>query len=615
LGLHILSQAARAAIESEFKKYLDKRSALLPALWIAQGEVGYLPQAALLDVATLLDLSPVQVYDVATFYSMYHLQPVGTYHIQLCKTLSCALVGAEPILAHLKTRLGIDIDGITPDGLFSLACVECLAACGSGPTIQINDDYYEHLTPERIDQILDDLKRDGESPLASGPFCLPMMDVETSKTPKNELILFKNMQESGYDGLLCHYQQKGGYTAIAKVLGGISPEEVIETVKKSGLRGRGGAGFPTGTKWGFIPRHTPGPRYLCCNADESEPGTFKDRQLIERDPHQMIEGMIIASYALGVHTAYIYIRGEFILGAKILEKALGEAYQAGFLGKNILGSGFDLDIYVHRGAGAYICGEETALLESIEGKRGKPRTKPPFPAVHGLYQRPTVINNVETLSNIPHIILQGGEWYAAQGTGKSTGTRLFSISGHVKRPGNYEVPMGVTLREMIFEYAGGMRNDKKLKAIIPGGASAAFLTEAHLDVRMDFESIAAAGSMLGSGGVTVMDEETCMVGAAANLLEFFHHESCGKCTPCREGSSWILQILHRIETGSGAREDLDLLMTLSRRIEGMTVCAFGDAEIAPVLSTLKYFRGEYEAHMHEKGCPFRVNAEIALSRS
>jgi NADH-quinone oxidoreductase subunit F len=430
---------------------------------------------------------------------------------------------------------------------------------------------------------------------------------------KYELVLLKNMSQPGYTGSLADYERAGGYKAIRKVLGKISPADVTEMVKKSGLRGRGGAGFPTGVKWTFIPKDHPGPRYLCCNADESEPGTFKDRQLMERDPHQMIEGMIIAAYAIGVRTSYIYIRGEFVLGAKILERALAEAYQAGYLGADILGTGFGLDMYVHRGAGAYICGEETALLESLEGKRGLPRTKPPFPATHGLFQKPTVVNNVETLANIPYIVNRGPEWFALLGNPpKSSGTRVFCLSGHVKRPGNYEVPMGITFREMIYEIAGGMRGDKALKAFIPGGASAAFLTQAHLDVKMDFEAVAQAGSMLGSGGVTVMEEGTCMVWAAENLLHFFNHESCGKCTPCREGSSWLLQILRRIDHGKGQMEDLDTLARLCPNIAGRTVCAFGDAEIAPILSTLQYFRDEYEAHIREHRCPFRPQPAAEL---
>ena len=422
----------------------------------------------------------------------------------------------------------------------------------------------------------------------------------------HEPLLLKNMSQPGYRGSLTEYERAGGYQALKKVLGKIAPADITEMVKKSGLRGRGGAGFPTGVKWTFIPKDHPGPRYLVCNADESEPGTFKDRQLMERDPHQMIEGMILAAYAIGVRTAYIYIRGEFALGAKILERALAEAYQAGYLGADILGSGFALDLYVHRGAGAYICGEETALLESLEGKRGLPRIKPPFPATHGLFQKPTVVNNVETLSNIPHIVNRGPEWFAAIGNPpKSSGTRIFCMSGHVKRPGNYEVPMGITFREMIYDIAGGMRGEKPLKAFIPGGASAAFLMPRHLDVKLDFESVAQAGSMLGSGGVTVMEEGTCMVWAAENLLHFFNHESCGKCTPCREGSSWLLQILRRIDHGKGKMDDLATLLRLCGNIAGRTVCAFGDAEIAPITSTLQYFREEYEAHIREQRCPFR----------
>src|SRR5438270_11079917 len=386
----------------------------------------------------------------------------------------------------------------------------------------------------------------------------------------------------------------------------MSPNDVVEEIKRSGLRGRGGAGFPTGMKWSFLAKPEGVARYLVCNADESEPGTFKDRYLMEFLPHLLIEGMIVSSFALGSNVSYIYIRGEYDWITDILDNAIAEAKKNGFLGKNILSSGFDCEIYTHRGAGAYICGEETALLESLEGKRGLPRIKPPFPATHGFFKLPTVVNNVETLANVPHIINRGSEWFASIGSPpKSTGTRIFCLSGHVKRPGNYEVPMGITFREMIYEIAGGMRGDKPLKAFIPGGASAAFLTPAHLDVRMDFESLAQAGSMLGSGGVTVMEEGTCMVWAAESLLHFFNHESCGKCTPCREGSLWLLQILRRVEHGRGRQEDLDLLLRLCGNIAGRTVCAFGDAEIAPITSTLQHFRDEYEAHIREQRCPFR----------
>jgi NADH-quinone oxidoreductase subunit F len=410
-----------------------------------------------------------------------------------------------------------------------------------------------------------------------------------------EPILLKNMLTPGYTGSLADYERTGGYQALRKVLGKIAPAEVTAMVTKSGLRGRGGAGFPTGIKWGFLPKDYQGPRYLCCNADESEPGTFKDRQLMERDPHQVLEGIAIASYAIGSESSYIYIRGEFTLGATILERAIEEARAAGYLGKNIWGTGVTVEIYVHRGAGAYICGEETALLESLEGKRGLPRVKPPFPATHGLYGKPTVVNNVETLANLPYIITRGPEWFAGIGSPpKSTGTRVFCVSGHVRRPGNYEVPMGITFRELIYGQAGGMRSDKPLKAFIPGGASAPFLTPDHLDVKLDFESVAQAGSMLGSGGVTVMEEGTSMVWAALRLMEFFYHESCGKCTPCREGSAWLTQTLRRIMDKRGRMEDLETLVDLCKNIAGRTVCAFGDAEVSPILSTLKYWRHEYE---------------------
>ncbi len=412
--------------------------------------------------------------------------------------------------------------------------------------------------------------------------------------PQHELILLKSMMQPGYTGSLSDYEKTGGYHALRNALGKIAPADVTATVRKSGLRGRGGAGFPTGVKWGFLPKDYHGPRYLCCNADESEPGTFKDRQLMERDPHQVLEGIVLACYAIGAETAYIYIRGEMVLGSKILEHAIGEARAAGYIGKNILGTGINVDVWVHRGAGAYICGEETALLESLEGKRGLPRIKPPFPATHGLYNKPTVVNNVETLANLPHIMNRGAEWFAAIGSPpKSTGTRVFCVSGHVKRPGNYEVPMGITVRELVYEHAGGMRSDKPIKAFIPGGASAPFLTPAHLDVKLDFEHVAAAGSMLGSGGVTVMEEGTSMVWAALRLMEFFYHESCGKCSPCREGSSWLVQTLRRIMAKRGRMQDLETLLDLCKNIAGRTVCAFGDAEVAPIQSTLKHWRQEY----------------------
>jgi NADH-quinone oxidoreductase subunit F len=398
------------------------------------------------------------------------------------------------------------------------------------------------------------------------------------------------------------YESLGGYGALAKAFREHSPAEVIEIVKKSGLRGRGGAGFPTGMKWGFVPKNTGKPVYLCVNADESEPGTFKDRLIIEKDPHQLIEGTIIAAYALECHQAFIYVRGEFVYGSDVLNTAVNEAYSKGLLGRNILGSGFDLDLMVHRGAGAYICGEETALLESLEGKRGHPRLKPPFPAVVGLYGAPTVINNVETLANVPHIIRNGAEWYTSIGTERNSGTRLFGVSGHVKKRGIYELPMGTPLRELIFDCCDGVRDGRKLKAIVPGGSSVPVLTADQIDVRLDFDSIAAAGSMLGSAGVIVMDDSTCMVAAARRIAKFYAEESCGQCTQCREGTEWIYRILTRLENGNGRTGDLELLLDLCANMKGRTICPLSDAAAMPIESYIQRFPEEFAAHIQEQRC-------------
>ena len=398
----------------------------------------------------------------------------------------------------------------------------------------------------------------------------------------------------------------GAYEGLRKALA-MEPGKVIDLVKASGLRGRGGAGFPAGLKWSFVPKDSPKPKYVCCNADESEPGTFKDHVLMERNPHLVIEGVAIACYAIGARVGYIYIRGEFLHVASVLEAALAEARVAGYLGRNILGSGFDCDIHVHRGAGAYEAGEESALLESLEGRRAQPRLRPPFPAVVGLYGCPTIINNVETLANVPLILAKGAEWFAGIGPDKNTGPKLFCISGHVVRPGVYEASMGTTLRELIYGYAGGIRDGRALKAVIPGGSSTPVLPPAAIDAPASFDGVAAAGSMLGSAAMIVMDDTTCMVWAAENLIHFYRHESCGKCTPCREGSDWMLKILHAIERGEGSMRDLDLLESIARNIAGKTLCPFGDAEVAPVLSTLEHFRHEYEAHVREGRCPLQAD--------
>lgn len=406
------------------------------------------------------------------------------------------------------------------------------------------------------------------------------------------------------------YRSAGGYQSVEKALKSMTPDEVTEEVKKSGLRGRGGAGFPTGMKWSFIDKKSGNPRYLICNADESEPGTFKDRYLMQHIPHRLIEGMICSSYALGANTAYIYVRGEFKTIIGILNKALRETYEAGFLGKNILGSSYNLDIHVHSGAGAYICGEETALIESLEGKRGNPRIKPPFPAVVGLYGCPTVVNNVETLANVGYIVNNGGEKYAQIGVGRSTGTKLISACGNINNPGVYEIELGLPVKEFLYseKYCGGIKNDKELKAVIAGGSSVPVLpkelilkTASGENRLMTYESLSeggfVSGTMLGSGGFIVYDEDACMVRNTWNLTRFYHHESCGQCSPCREGTGWMESVLHRIENGHGRMKDIDLLVSIAAKIEGNTICPLGDAAAWPVASAIRHFRHEFEFHV------------------
>ena len=417
-----------------------------------------------------------------------------------------------------------------------------------------------------------------------------------------EKILLRNIETTD-SHTLAVYKSRGGYRAFEQVLRGMSPEKLIEEVKASGLRGRGGAGFPTGMKWSFVPKDSPKPKYVICNADESEPGTFKDRLLIEKDPHAVIEGTILAAYAIQSHMAFIYIRGELVFGSKVLQGAIDEAAQAGYLGKNILGSGYDLELILHRGAGAYICGEETGLLSSLEGGRGWPKVKPPFPATHGLFGCPTVVNNVETLATLPWIIDQGAARYAAIGTEKSKGTKLFSVSGHIRKPGVYEVEMGYPFKRFLEEDCGGVPDGRKLKGVIPGGSSMPVLRADELEaVRMDYESMQAAGSFLGSGGVIVMDDSTCMVQAAWNVARFYAHESCGQCTPCREGCHWMEKIFRRIESGEGEKGDLELVLNISGNITGNTICPFGDAAAWPAAAFIKKYRAEFEAHITQKRC-------------
>lgn len=405
---------------------------------------------------------------------------------------------------------------------------------------------------------------------------------------------------------IADYEVRGGYQALKKIFTDkLAQDQVIAEVKTSVLRGRGGAGFPTGLKWSFMPKGAP-EKYIVCNTDEGEPGTFKDRELVEKDPHQVIEGVIIAAYAVGAQKAFVYIRGEFFIGFKRWIKAIADAYEQGFLGQNILGSGYSLEMSVHRGAGAYICGEETALIESLEGRRGEPRLKPPYPAERGYLQMPTLVHNVETLANVPHIVRYGADWYAAIGTPNSTGPKVFCVSGHVYRRGTYELALGTPLREVIEEYAQGVPGGKRVKAVIPGGASTPPLTADQLDVTLDFESLAQAGSSLGTGAIIVLDEDTSMVDVAKRTARFFAHESCGRCTPCRVGTQRVLALLERLDAGAGRDGDLQRLEDLCHGIAGHAFCPMGDALVAPILGTLNRFRDEFEKKLHN-----RVNIAVA----
>ena len=398
------------------------------------------------------------------------------------------------------------------------------------------------------------------------------------------------------------YRAHGGYETLARALREHQPDDLVAMVRDSGLRGRGGAGFPTGVKWGFLPKDGR-PRYLICNGDESEPGTFKDRLLLENDPHQVLEGLILSCYAVGAHLAFIYLRGEFFLGAQRVQDAIDEAYAAGYLGRNILGSDMNLEVLLHRGAGAYICGEETGLIESLEGKRAYPRIKPPFPANIGAFGMPTVVNNVETLANVRHIVANGAEWYNSIGPERNRGTRMWCVSGQVRKPGVYEVPLGIPLRELIFDHGGGLEEGRTLKAVIPGGSSSPILTaEEAMAVDSDFDALQRAGTMGGSGGLMVLDDRVCVVQSCYIISEFYRDESCGQCTPCRQGTGWMTKLLHRIEHGDGRPGDVDLLLSMGSNIFGRTICPLGDAAVWPVESAINKFRDEFDYHISEKRC-------------
>ncbi|HLF93818.1 MAG TPA: NADH-quinone oxidoreductase subunit NuoF [Planctomycetota bacterium] len=588
------NDATKAELERICARYPKREAALLPALRLLEREFGCVDEEGMIHAAKLLGVSPAKVFGVFTFYTHYRRPTDRKYVIEHCSTVPCALRGSEKVHDHLK---GV----IRPDDPITLKKVECLASCDTAPCLQVNGDFVDFVTPEMCDEMVAGMRA------GTWKAPTPVYKVPATKYPP---VLLKHVLERGSE-TLDHYLKRGGYQTFQDLVKTQrKPEEIVEEVFKSGLRGRGGAGFPTGQKWKFLAKNDK-PRYLVVNADESEPGTFKDKMLIDRDPHAILEGILISGYAINAKCAYIYIRGEFANGSRALDKALAEAEQAG------LTNGFP--ITVHRGAGAYICGEETGLLSSLEGNRGYPKIKPPFPAVEGLFRCPTIVNNVETLATVTHIVKNGTDWFRKMGTEKSPGMKIFSVCGHVERPGNYEIPLAVPLKELIFDLAGGVRGGKKLKAVIPGGLSAPVLTAAEVmadpPLRMDFDSLAAAKTMLGSGGVIVIDEDTCMVDALWNTLRFYHHESCGQCTPCREGTGWIEKLAGKMERGRGRMEEIPKLDEIAWGMCGRTICVLADAAALPTRSFVQKFKPEFEAHVNAKSCPYKHGSVKELAHA
>ena len=573
--------------EEILELYEQPKAAMLPLLWLVQENQGYVSQEAEIWVGRILGVARSQVREAVSFYTMFHTQAVGRRELRVCTSLPCRLRGSSEVLDQIRERLKIGPGETTSGQEVTLTEVECLCACEMSPMAQLDETFTGPLNEEALDLLL---RTALENPQDTAPLPEPEPFISTDGPVLSTR--FKDLDGTWFKD----YVAGDGYRAAEKAFT-LTSEQVIEEISRANLRGLGGAGFPAGRKWSFVPRKTDQPKYLVANADEGEPGTFKDRYIMERDPHALLEGMIIAAYAIGCHKAYVYIRGEYFRSARRLQRALDEAHAEGWLGKDIQGTGFDLEVVIHRGAGAYICGEETALLTSLEGGKGFPRLKPPFPAISGLFSCPTIVNNVETLACVPFIMHHGAEPFAALGTPEQGGTRLFCVSGHVVRPGVYEASVSVTLRELIEDFAGGMRDGNQLKAVIPGGISAKILSADEIDVAMDFNSLMAAGSMAGSGGVIVMDETTCMVEALESAARFFADESCGQCSPCREGTGWVHRIVGRIIEGQGSLQDLDDLLAIADGMEGKTICVFADAAAWPVQSYIAKFRGEFEEYI------------------
>lgn len=579
--------------------YKNKPENLIQILREIHQDQNYITPKQLEEVAQKLNIPLSRVYGATTFYTLLSPKPKGKYVLRICSSTPCYMAGSENLLNYLRDKLKIQEGETSTDGLFTLELTSCLGVCAVAPAIMVNDKIYGNLDIKKLDQIIDKCKR-GEIEIKESTSL--GADILGNKEDK---VVLKNCGIINPE-LIEDYKLKGGYTALSKAIKEMTPQEVINEVKNSKLVGRGGAAFPTGLKWEFSSRATKKPKYIICNADEGEPGTFKDRLVLENDPHKIIEAMVIAGYAVGAEYGYIYIRGEYSLSKKRIKQAINKAREQKYLGENILGTKFSFDIEIREGAGAYICGDETALMESIEGKRGEPRSKPPYPPTSGLWNKPTVINNVETLSNIPSIILKGADWFNKIGLSESSGTKVLTLLGDMKKQGAVEVPLGTNLKDIIYNIGGGIIEGKKLKMVQLGGPSGSCLTPDMIDIALDYKVLSQAGLTLGSGVVLVLCEDRCIVDIVRNIARFFQHESCGKCAPCREGTNIIYRLLTKIALGKGEDTDLETLKSLGETMKDTSFCGLGQSAPNSLLNTLKLFPEEYNQHIRKKDCPLKV---------
>jgi NADH:ubiquinone oxidoreductase subunit F (NADH-binding)/NADH:ubiquinone oxidoreductase subunit E len=591
-----LSSEQVKSIKEVCQQLKKVKGKVLPILHAVQGICGnWLPLEALQLVAKELDVPYSYLYGTMSFYTMYSVTPRGKYIIRMCESAPCHVNGAENILETLKEELGIEVGETTSDGLFTLEHTACLGTCEVAPAMQINEVVFGNLTGAKVKEVLENYRAGKATDYKT--LARTTIQPLANPLPADEMVLFTNLDK--IDPMnVDEYVAQGGYESLKKAVTAMSQVDVINEVKTANIRGRGGAGFPAGLKWSFTQPSPDPEKYIVCNADEGEPGTIKDRYIMEGDPNRVLEGMAIAGYAVGASHGYIYVRGEYYLSMMRLQNAIDQATAKGYLGKNIFGTDFSFTIEVQSGGGAYVCGEETALIESIEGERGNPRVKPPFPGQVGVWGRPTIVNNVETLSSVPIIIAKGGEWYKNKGTEDAAGTKIFQVVGHVNKPGVIEANLGMTVRELIDKYGGGVRGGKKFKSCQTGGASFGFITEPQLDTPMEYKAMGAIEGALGSGTMLVMDEDTCIVDVVKCILYFFQHESCGFCLPCRRGTRILYDLICKIADGKGTEEDMDRMLKVGQVMLDSANCALAMSPIFFIKTTMERYRDDYLAHIN-----------------